>query len=1386
MAGGFERSRAIVLEPVDGAPLSAATASPSVLADLLTGLEHLHQRGFVHGDLKPEHLLVDAGGRGRIIDLGLALPLGATVRGGTPRYMPPEYLEGAQAAAAGDLYSFGRALQDALPDPSPGLRSLLTACLARQPRSRPTSALACINALGETRRQLDVVGSFARVGSTSTLDQALSVVDRAEGRTLWLRAGRGSGRHRFARDLAQRALRAGKPTVRLALASDRDFVARWAKCFGLRTSGDRMRDLAAVASAGARLGLTVIAMVHDEASREAAQILSTSIARTKKAALVVLAGPQLAPALGSEPSALPQASQEQAARLFELAGARLDRPLLEYAWTRSNKGFGTLAALARQAESQPLTSRVAIDHAVEKLERTAAAGPPSLTGASLADCELALRRGDYSRAAAIAEGVLGKGTRTSSPRAQLAQGLLARALARSGNYTRASELLASLSASSAYDRLLRLECLERLGQHAEAKAAAQDLEFEPEVGVAALAIGAHASLALGEPEFARALAERGLARSATFLEAEPDELGLCDTPREVVGRLWSIQSDVALRQGRVEDALSFAENALALADRHDDALLAAQAHARLGAARGLSGDPRRARQHYAEALAAAERAGDVGRLPAFIMNLATAEQGLGEIAAALEHYQEAASLAERLGRKANLLAATVNVAGLWTYLAGHVEAATLLDRADELAKELGDAVYGAQSRMLRAELLRDTNLPSALELAAAAAAGFAAAGASRQAREAELLGAELSLRAGSSERARKLLERHSEDLKRAGLGARCALLAARTALASGQPAAALAHAEEAIRAEGAERELSLLARFECARAREALAPGSGAREAEQARNELTALVASLPATTQANFASTSERKAVERGLERQVSAPSAPRRGLGPDAQRLLGLVRRLLLEGQEQRVLETALDEAVQLTGAERAFLVLARPRGLPEVVAAHNVPPDALKSASFRFSRSVVERAVKSGEVVVTASALEDPALDRTRSILDLGLRSILAVPIRGPHAVLGALYLDHRIEHGRFGETERELTVALADIVGIALEKTRLVKRAEDRADESARHTEAALRDNVEKAREVERLAELLKRAKLSPEEQGGIVGSSSKLLSALDIARRVAKSDLPVLVRGESGTGKELFARFVHRESARRDGPFVAINCGAVPEALLESELFGHKRGAFTGAVNDSPGLFRLADGGTLFLDEIGEMPLRMQTRLLRVLQEGEVRPVGGSETVKVEVRILAATHRNLEQAVAEGTFREDLYYRLLGARVSLPALRERREDILEIAQAILARLRQRYQRSFELSREAESALLRHDWPGNVRELEQTLTRGALLAEAAAIGPENLDLARHDQTRRNELQTLDRALIEQALKAAKGNRTLAAKSLGISRVTLHRWMKRYDVS
>jgi len=297
---------------------------------------------------------------------------------------------------------------------------------------------------------------------------------------------------------------------------------------------------------------------------------------------------------------------------------------------------------------------------------------------------------------------------------------------------------------------------------------------------------------------------------------------------------------------------------------------------------------------------------------------------------------------------------------------------------------------------------------------------------------------------------------------------------------------------------------------------------------------------------------------------------------------------------------------------------------------------------------------------------------------------------------------------------------------------------------------------------------------------------MVGRSKGLRRAIAVAKRVAPSNLPVLIEGASGTGKELLARYIHDCSLRREGPFLAINCGAVPETLLESELFGHVRGAFTGATRDHPGLFRSASDGTLLLDEIGEMAPKMQPRLLRVLQEGEIWPLGLDAPVPVDVRIVAATNKDLEAEVSEGRFREDLFFRLVGVKLLLPPLRERLEDLPLLAETFLDRIaREPGMRRARLSREAQRALLRNPWAGNVRELEQTLRRAVLLAEGNQIQVGDLELTGTLPTRREAIRGFDHKLVEGALRASNGNRTAAAKSLGISRATLHRWLKKYGI-
>ncbi len=306
--------------------------------------------------------------------------------------------------------------------------------------------------------------------------------------------------------------------------------------------------------------------------------------------------------------------------------------------------------------------------------------------------------------------------------------------------------------------------------------------------------------------------------------------------------------------------------------------------------------------------------------------------------------------------------------------------------------------------------------------------------------------------------------------------------------------------------------------------------------------------------------------------------------------------------------------------------------------------------------------------------------------------------------------------------------------------------------------------------------------------------GVVARSPQMLRLLDLVRRVAATDATVLLRGESGTGKELIARAIHHSSPRAGGPFVAVNCGALPEPLLESEIFGHVKGAFTGAATAKKGLFEEAHGGTFFLDEIAELAPVLQVKLLRVLQDGEVRRVGATQPAAVDVRLLAATHRDLEQMMRQGTLREDLFYRLNVIPVVLPPLRERREDILVLADHFLARLGAKHGRRLRMSADAAACLLRYPWPGNIRELENALERTAVLAEHDTIGVDDLPPhiaagitlgAAPTLPPERRLADVEKAHILETLERYGWNHVRAAEALGIGRTTLWRKLKEYGL-
>jgi len=305
------------------------------------------------------------------------------------------------------------------------------------------------------------------------------------------------------------------------------------------------------------------------------------------------------------------------------------------------------------------------------------------------------------------------------------------------------------------------------------------------------------------------------------------------------------------------------------------------------------------------------------------------------------------------------------------------------------------------------------------------------------------------------------------------------------------------------------------------------------------------------------------------------------------------------------------------------------------------------------------------------------------------------------------------------------------------------------------------------------------------------EGRILGTSRPMVELMAMVDKVAHSEAPVLITGESGTGKELIARALHERSARARGPFVAINCGAIPENLLESELFGHEKGAFTGAHALNKGKIEYADGGTLLLDEIGEMPLQLQVKLLRFLQERTVERVGGHKPIEVDVRVVSATNMDLQEAISAKVFREDLYFRLNTVQLHLPPLRDRGNDAVLIAKAVVKRYEEENDTKVNLTREAIDAISAYDWPGNVRELENRLHRAVIVSNGERITPTDLELSGREEgptslDLRAARERVEREVIVKALEKHNGNVSRASVELGTSRPTLHHLLNKYEIT
>ncbi|MGQ0613703.1 MAG: sigma 54-interacting transcriptional regulator [Planctomycetaceae bacterium] len=501
-------------------------------------------------------------------------------------------------------------------------------------------------------------------------------------------------------------------------------------------------------------------------------------------------------------------------------------------------------------------------------------------------------------------------------------------------------------------------------------------------------------------------------------------------------------------------------------------------------------------------------------------------------------------------------------------------------------------------------------------------------------------------------------------------------------------------------------------------------------------------------------------------------------------------------------RILDLIMDHVVELAQAERGFLVLID-EGKITVPVARNFQKEDVMNPEVGFSRTIAEKVAKSGEPVLTVDATSDDRFVSLASIHEIAPRSVLCMPFKERAGLtVGVVYIDNRIARGVFGQEHLRALQSFADLAAGAILRAQLTREREH----LLARLNAALAELKNKYEEQGgRLKEMTEALQLRQSDletkysYKQIVGDSVPMRRVFQLLDKVIESEEPLLIEGENGTGKELIAHAAHYNGSRQKGPFVAENVAAIPENLVESELFGYVRGAFTGADRDKPGLFEVASGGTLFLDEVGDMAPDLQKKLLRVLQEKEVRRVGGKKTTKIDVRIISASNRDLRALVEEAEFREDLYYRLRVLAISLPPLRERKGDVPLLVSHFLKTLTPSGHKPKQITPRAMSVLENCEWPGNIRELENEVKRliavaGEViheedLSDAVRRGPKGSTATPGSPDVVHDLDKLVRQVeideLRKALAVAQGNKTKAAELLGISRFTLQRKMEKYSL-
>jgi len=468
----------------------------------------------------------------------------------------------------------------------------------------------------------------------------------------------------------------------------------------------------------------------------------------------------------------------------------------------------------------------------------------------------------------------------------------------------------------------------------------------------------------------------------------------------------------------------------------------------------------------------------------------------------------------------------------------------------------------------------------------------------------------------------------------------------------------------------------------------------------------------------------------------------------------------RLIHQRDLSELLDALMDAVIEITNADKGFLVLLEGETI-DVKVARNLNRENIADAVSQLSDSIIAKVVRSRKPVIVSDAMRDDEFSAAKSVMQLKVSSVICVPLLDRGRLLGLIYVGNDSIRDLFQQDTLRILTVFSSQASLIVANALLLN--ELRVDNK-------------------RLNERLEQYRF-----GEIIGTSPPMQQVFRKVEKIAATDISVLITGETGTGKELIAREIHNRSPRTGKPFVTINCGAIPENLLESELFGHVKGAFTGAISNKQGKFQAADGGTLFLDEIGEMPIELQVKILRALQERVVYRVGDTRPETCDIRILAATNRDLDKEIAGGRFREDLYYRLNVVNVELPPLRQRGEDVLVVARYLLSRYSREYDVKVKgLSPNAAVAIRKHAWPGNIRELENRIKKAIVLCESSVIGPDDLgltgDVLPHILTLAEAKDKFQRDYINEVLALNNGNRTKTARDLGVDPRTVFRHLEK----